>query len=77
MTHDEKKRILALAEQVAGISPALGYWVACEANATSNEAQAALSPLCFHLLERVGMSPPDQCVCGGDTVTGSPWANDQ
>ena len=77
MTPDEKKRRLQLAEQVAGFSPSLGYWVACEANATRNEAQAALSLICFHKLDRFGYNPPDECICGGDTVTGSPWANDQ
>jgi len=75
MTPDEKKRRLQLAEQVAGFSPTLGYWIACEASATRNEAEAALSPICFHLLDRIGYHPPDECICGGDTVTGSPWAD--
>ena len=73
MTPDEQKRILALAEQVAGIDPTLGYWLAHHAEATRNEASSTLSPICFHLFERVGQTPPDQCICGGDAVTGSPW----
>ena len=77
MTPEEKKRRLLLAEQVAGFSPTLGYWIACEAAATRKEAQAALSLICFHKLDRFGYNPPDECICGGDTVTGSPWANDQ
>ena len=40
MTPEEKKRRLLLAEQVAGFSPSLGYWIACEAAATRNEARA-------------------------------------
>ena len=75
MTPDEKKRILALAEQVAGIDPNLGYWLAHHAEATRNEGRATLTPICFHLLERVGQTPPDECVCGGGTIMGSPWAD--
>ena len=75
MTPDEKKRILLLAEQVAGIDPTLGYWLAHHAEATRNEASAALSPICFHLLDRLGYHPPDECVCGADTNTGSPWTD--
>jgi len=75
MTPDEQKRILALAEQVAGIDPTLGYWLAHHAEATRNEASATLSPICFHLFERVGRTPPEECVCGGGTIMGSPWAD--
>ena len=73
MTPDEKKRILRLAEEVAAIEPMLGYWLADHAQATRNEARATLSPIAFHLLDRIGHHPPDACICGGDTVTGSPW----
>jgi hypothetical protein len=75
MTPDEKKRILLLAEQVAGIDPTLGYWLAHHAEATRNEGRATLSPICFHLFERVGRTPPEECICGGGTIMGSPWAD--
>ena len=75
MNHDEKKRRLRLAEQVATFNPTLAYWIACDADATRNEARAALDSIAFHLMESEGRQQRDQCVCGGDTITGSPWTD--
>lgn len=71
MNHEEKKRCLELAEQVAGFDPYLGYRLACKAEATENEARAALTLCAFHLLEREGRD--GICLCGEEVTAGSPW----